>query len=58
MSKSWDKMPSTVLERAFQNRELALREAIRLKGGNRLEIQHLTPADRAALLLHYFFPLF
>ena len=50
MSKSWDKMPSTVLERAFQNRELALREAIRLKGGNRLEIQHLTPADRAALL--------
>lgn len=47
---SWSEYPADLIERAFQNRELALREIIRLDGGNKFNIPHVKPAVRAKLL--------
>ena len=46
----WADYEVTKLERAWQNRELALRQAIATKGGNEWNIPHVEPVVRTKLL--------
>ena len=49
----WADYEVTKLERAWQNRELALRQAIATKGGNEWNIPHVEPIVRTKLLRKY-----
>ena len=50
MQRSWAEYPPEKIERAFQNRKLALQKIIELKGGNRFQIPRVSPDVREKLL--------
>jgi len=50
MTQAWKELPADAIERAWVDRELALRQIIKHKGRNTFEVPHTKPAERAKIL--------